>query len=331
MTDLELVAERTPTPAQVAAAAATAPDNPFLSAAYAAALHASGRAPVLLALRRRDGETLAACWATVRRGRLQCTVEVESWPTAGDRPEFLRGFLDFCHAEGAHHAQLGTFAATRAALPTTLVPAERWERCEHRLDLTDPAWREGRSSNHRRNIARGGRAGLRVVRAEGDEALALHERLTGASLSRRMERGEEVQGGSPQRRLLAALLASGAATVHQARLDDAVLSSIVLLRTPTAAYYHSAGTLPEGMRQGASHFLVGELAEQLAAEGLALFNLSGAEPANEGLYRFKAGFGTQPVPLEAARYDLRSGFQRAVQNAALGLRALVRRSRAVPA
>jgi hypothetical protein len=79
------------------------------------------------------------------------------------------------------------------------------------------------------------------------------------------------------------------------------------------------------MRQGASQFLVLDVATRLAAEGRSLFNLGGAEPASEGLYRFKAGFGTSARQLEAATYQVAGAVRRSVLWLADSARAVLSR------
>jgi lipid II:glycine glycyltransferase (peptidoglycan interpeptide bridge formation enzyme) len=78
------------------------------------------------------------------------------------------------------------------------------------------------------------------------------------------------------------------------------------------------------MRLGASQLLIFEVATRLAAEGLSVFNLGGAEPTNEGLYRFKVGFGTSARELEAASYQVGSAVRRGVLWLAESARAVFR-------
>ena len=56
-------------------------------------------------------------------------------------------------------------------------------------------------------------------------------------------------------------------------------------------------------------------------EGLELFNLGGADATEEGLARFKAGFGARPLDLEAARFDLATPLRRGLLAARRLLRA----------
>jgi lipid II:glycine glycyltransferase (peptidoglycan interpeptide bridge formation enzyme) len=123
------------------------------------------------------------------------------------------------------------------------------------------------------------------------------------SLERRQARGENVVAAGNAQEILA-LVGAGAGEIFQAVLGDQVLSSILVLASTRVAYYHSAGTTPEGMRAGASAFLIGAVAMELKSAGVAEFNLGGAEPENEGLYRFKSGFGCFVRELEQATFTV---------------------------
>jgi lipid II:glycine glycyltransferase (peptidoglycan interpeptide bridge formation enzyme) len=135
-----------------------------------------------------------------------------------------------------------------------------------------------------------------------------------ASLERRAKRGEEVEI-SQQHAWLLALLTSRSGELFQAVHGGKVLSSILILRSSQGAYYQSAGTLPEGMKLGASPFLVSRVAAILKEEGARVFNLGGAGTDNPGLRRFKAGFGTREVALQAASFCPKSMIERKVYSA----------------
>lgn len=89
---------------------------------------------------------------------------------------------------------------------------------------------------------------------------------------------------------------------------DTVHSSVLVLLAAKGAYYHSAGTSPDGMACGASPWLVHEAALVLRERGLEVFNLGGAIQASAGLFRFKSEFATTPVPLESVTYSTRGKF-----------------------
>jgi lipid II:glycine glycyltransferase (peptidoglycan interpeptide bridge formation enzyme) len=119
-------------------------------------------------------------------------------------------------------------------------------------------------------------------------------------MSRRRERGEDVPMAAENPQVVA-LVRSEFGEFFQAVREGTVLSSMLVIRSRTGAYYHSAGTSPEGMELGASHFLVYSVAQALQQEGLEVFNLGGAEIGSPGLRAFKSRFGTIPVETEAVR------------------------------
>jgi lipid II:glycine glycyltransferase (peptidoglycan interpeptide bridge formation enzyme) len=190
----------------------------------------------------------------------------------------------------------------------------RRTRQEHVLDLEREDVLGGVGSQHRRNISRAVKAGLSIHRTRQASACTQHVELMNASLERRAKRGEEVEISGQRTRLLA-LLTSRSGEIFQAVHGEKVLSSILILRSSQGAYYQSAGTLPEGMKVGASPFLVSRVATTLKQEGCRVFNLGGATPDNAGLHRFKAGFGTREVALEAASFCPKSVVARNVHTA----------------
>jgi lipid II:glycine glycyltransferase (peptidoglycan interpeptide bridge formation enzyme) len=132
-------------------------------------------------------------------------------------------------------------------------------------------------------------------------ACAQHLRLMNASLERRAKRGEDVEIREQHARTLA-VLTTRAGELFQVVNGEKVLSSILILRSSRGAYYQTGGTPPEGMKLGASPFLVSRVATILKQEGSRVFDLGGATTDNPGLHRFKAGFGTREVVLEAASF-----------------------------
>ena len=306
-------------------AADSAPSSPFLTPAFAHAQRRAGKEIALLSLRD-DGELRSCCLAATKRGRLRTTVEVFSLPDGGDRPEFAEGLRQFCRSVSADLLVVETLGSRTRGLPTLGGRISHRTRCEHVWTLPGKDLWAGLSANHRRNITRARKAGVVVAPAHEDAALATHLRLTDASLVRREQRGEDVRSGDSQAASWGLLLETHAGRLYQARLGDEVLSSILVLTAPDGAYYHSAGTSPEGMRLGASQLLIFDVATRLAAEGLSLFNLGGAEPTSEGLYRFKVGFGTTPQELEAASYQVGSVVRRGMLWLADSARAVLSRS-----
>jgi len=304
-----------------AAAAACDPANPFLTHAYAEAMRRLGYQPFLLTLR--EGTRLsAACAAFLKAGRLSRALEIVSLPALAPGPareRFWEGLRDFCRRARVSHVEAGTFASDPSDIPALPGEVSRRARREYVLDLrAENVW-AGLSSNHLRNVKAARKAGVGVRRGADAAALGAHLRLIESSLERRRERGEDAQAGDLAERV-AALAGAGAGELFQASLDGEVLSSIFVLLAERGGYYQSAGTSPEGMARGASHFLVHHVAEDLRGRGMEVFNLGGADESSAGLQRFKGGFGARAVELEAAEFFWGSALRKKLGTAARLLR-----------
>ena len=289
------------------------PANPFHTSQYVSASESLGNRACLVALNHGD-EMVAGCPAFLAGSFLGRSLVIDSLPAMPSPEVFWRGLLDFCRSLKVWRLQIGTYASPSAEIPHLPGEVGRQTRCEHVLDLDREDLLGGASSQHRRNISRAAKAGLSIVRTREAGARAHHVALMNASLERRAKRGEAVESPRQDARL-SALLSSGAAELFQATNGDQILSSILVLRSRQGAYYESAGTLPEGMKTGASPFLVSRVAAILKEEGSRVFNLGGATAENPGLVRFKTGFGTREVALEAASFCPKSLVEAKVQMA----------------
>ena len=276
------------------------PDNPFNTWAYAAARAVAGVEPWSLAVVR--GQELdAGCYGFLRRGRISSRLEVHSLPELQPETPFWEGLVRLCDEQKIDELQINSFGSSSAKIPLLRRELERRDRCEFRLHLTKPSLWQDFSSNHKRNIKRAKKAEMALVQCGDAEAAAVHAEVQVKSMRRREARGEQVSLAAdpgPSR----ALIDHGAGQLFQAIWNGQVVSSLLVLRAAKGAYYHSAGSTPEGMASGAAHFLVSAVAERLRDEGLELFNLGGAGSADDGLARFKSGFGAEPTKLVAARF-----------------------------
>jgi hypothetical protein len=269
-----------------------APNNPFLTAEYALSRRQLGDTPLMLE------HCQEACLAFLRRGRVTSALEIPSLPF---RPSsaFVSGLIDLCRDRRIYDTALNTFGSPALSIPKLPHELERRARTEFVMDLAVPAseWKTGET--HRRYIRRAERSAVRVrrVRMEGLED---HLSMCRQSMSRRQIRGEAVMSvaDSPE---VPSIVLNRAGELFQAVREDAVLSSMLVVMSRTGAYYQSAGTSPEGMEIGASHFLVHSVARMLQEDGVKTFNLGGAEIENPGLRAFKSRFGAAPVETEAVR------------------------------
>lgn len=294
----------------------SAPENPFLTAEYARARRRLGESLVML----ENGAQL--CPGYLKRGRISAALEIPSLPFAPSN-SFLATVAAFCRAHRIYDTNLNTFASPELSIPRLPQELERRSRTEFLLALTVPSEQWKISETHRRHIRRAQKNAI-AVRRTGSDGLQDHLALCQASMARREERGEDVPSVTDNSEATSLVL-SGAGELFQAIRDDQVLSSMLVLRSRTGAYYHSAGTRPEGMEIGTSHFLLHSVARTLQEEGIEVFNLGGAGPDMQGLRNFKSRFGTVPVETEAVRAVLCSPVHRLFVQACHALKKVVSR------
>lgn len=272
--------------------------NPFCTAEYAKAMQAGGRDVWIIVIETKDGPDAAL--ALIRRGRLSTELEIESTPRSASE-DFWQQVRSLCKRCKVTDLVVGSFASGPFTLPTLEGEIARRNRYEFVLRLPENGELTALSNNHKRNIRKAQNAGISIRRTrENVEWISEHLALMRKSSDRRIRRGESVviDGDGV---LQSALLKAGAGELFQAIHEGQVSSSIFVVLSRRTGYYQSAGTSPEGMSIGASHFLVSSVAGILAGEGREMFNLGGAEEGSS-LARFKSGFGAEAVALPAATY-----------------------------
>jgi Acetyltransferase (GNAT) domain len=290
--------------------AACDPTNPFYTPEYVSACESPGEQACFVGLCSGE-EVVSGCIGFLSGSFLHRSFTIRSLPSLPSPQTFWRGLLELCRALKVWHLQIDTYASSAGDIPRLPGELTRRTRLEHVLDLERKDVLDGLSSQHRRNISRAVKAGLCIHRTREGSAGAQHLELMNASLERRAKRGEEVKF-SQQHAWLLALLTSRSGELFQAVYAAKILSSILILRSSQGAYYQSAGTVPEGMQLGASPFWCHALPRILKEEGARVFNLGGASADNPGLRRFKAGFGTREVALQAASFCPKSMVERKV-------------------
>ncbi|MEM7226376.1 MAG: GNAT family N-acetyltransferase [Pseudomonadota bacterium] len=309
-------AEPDPSEAALERIARWAPLNPFYTAAYAAARRARGEQPWLLVLEDgADGAIAAACTAFFKGPRLV----VPSVPSMPEESDFWPSLSGTCREISATRLLLNSYASEPGTIPTLGQSFTLRARREFHLELGGDGVLRGLSSNHKRNRKRAEKAGVAIAPIDTREACQVHARLISASMQRRADRGEAVDTEIGAHNF-EHFVAAGAGRLFQASLEGQVFSSILVLGAARGAYYHSAGTTPEGMKCGASHLLICEVAQRLATEGITRFNLGGAGEEEVGLTRFKTGFGPQPVDLVAAEARFPGGLKERILVGLKGLR-----------
>lgn len=303
-----------PAPSLLAAAASLAPHNPFITASFVASRRSLGERPWLLGLEE-DAHLVSGCAAFMRVGYLNRSLDITSLPEIPHSDAFWGGLLQFCGRSRVSELWINSHASTVASIPSLPGERDRRPRCEYVFDLEhgDP-W-VGITAHHRRNIARARKRGLEIRRVSDGNACESHIQLMRASMQRRHDRGESLPLELCDRELMA-LIHSGSGELFQAVGGGELLSSMLILRAAAGGYLQTAGTSPDGMMCGASHLLVYSVATILQAEGARLFNLGGAASEQPGLQKFKAGFGTRTIDLEAAGFVLANPLKRILTHAA---------------
>jgi hypothetical protein len=287
--------------------AACDPTNPFYTLEYATASQSLGAQACFLGWCA-ENEVVSGCVAFLSGSFLRRCLNLPSLPNVPDPPAFWRGVLKTCRELKVWNLQIESYASQVGEIPPLPGELTRRNRVEYVLHLGRENVLDGVSSQHRRNISRASKAGLSIRRTRAQSACTRHHELMDASLERRANRGEMVP--RLEMAMPLALLASQSGEIFQAVDGDRVLSSILVLRSSTGAYYQSAGTSPEGMKLGASPFLISQVAGILKQEGVQLFNLGGAGEDNPGLQRFKAGFNVRQIALQAATFCPKSVAER---------------------
>jgi lipid II:glycine glycyltransferase (peptidoglycan interpeptide bridge formation enzyme) len=169
------------------------------------------------------------------------------------------------------------------------------------------------------------KAGLRVRITSDPAHLDEHVRLIDSSMQRREAKGENVPVGASSEELRP-YLESGFCRIFQAILGEETVSSMMVAHASTGAYLYTSGTSPTGMKMGASHFLVHEIAQTCQRQGAHVFNLGGVRDVNSGLGQYKRYFGAEMVNLEAAEFYVGSIWQKAISGGAQRMHGIVQKA-----
>jgi hypothetical protein len=271
------------------------PGFPFVEltpARYKSIFH-QPEAKVLLT--RRGGEVVDVGALILRRSRFAKTLVVTVASALQESDFFWRTVVGAAKGYGASELILEMFGEAAAEVRSFDHETVRHKTQIYVADLTKPDLAADLSSNHRRNLRKAEAAGFVVSTGDTAEAIENHVRLCGNSNERRAGRGEKIQGNK-DRKSTEAYLASGCGTLYQAVCAGETLSSILVVRIGSSAYYDTGGTSPEGMKMGGSHFLMFSVMQILKSQGILSFSLDVAN--TEGLIKFKTGFGAREWPLQ---------------------------------
>ena len=307
-----------PSEAFLANVAAWAPADPFCTAAYIKARSLLGYRPYGL-MEREDGEVISGFTAMMESGHLGRRLIVSSLQPPIAPEAFWEGVIKFCRLARVWELDFCRIAANDATIPQIAEQNERKTRPTYILDLSNEDLWAKLSQNHRRRNRRAQKAGIDLRCMSDVEDCRQHALLQMRSMARRTDRGEAVPEVT-RSRACSLYLQTGAGKIFEAVRDGEVLSSCLVLIAEKGAYYHSGGSSAEGMNCGSSHFLIHEISKTLQADSIELFNLGRVNEGNEGLERFKIGFGTERFPTEDARFFLGNQIRRRAITAARQIR-----------
>ncbi len=294
-------AETEQTEDMCSAIAAMEPTNTGYTWGYVSAVAKTGAKPIVIGTNE-AGNLICGCPAFIRTGKLHRSLQIQSLPRVPAGSEFWDGLLAFCREGRFHRVSIESYGSASAEIPALIGQTRRDKRWEFVLDLNQADLMAGMGADYRRLIRRAPGHGIEFQRTKESDSLREHQRVCSASADRRRKRGEGVQEAGTD--LPRALLNAGVAEVFQAVLKGRVVSSMVVVKAAKGAYQYSAGTDPEGMRLGASHFLVFQATQAVRAEGIEQYNLGGTRDLESGLAFYKARFGARVVPLESAELYL---------------------------
>ncbi|MGH8501152.1 MAG: GNAT family N-acetyltransferase [Gammaproteobacteria bacterium] len=247
-------------------------------------------------------------FGVLTRGLFNASLDVCVMPCVTEQDAFwgtLQHFISRMSVTSLLVESIG-LPRNKAAIPKLPGECQRYANVKlYVVNLESDSWAQGVSSNHRRNINKARKHGVKIVTSTGSAAIEAHLALIGASLVRRANRGEPTNLASDAEEVKE-ILSNDAAQLYQATIDGEVVSSKIVFTVGDYAFYDSGGTSEKGMRVGASHFLMFSLMWTLHGQGIKSLNLDVASKAAGGLARYKAEFGAQLWEVDRVECQLKS-------------------------
>jgi len=280
----------------------------FHSEGWARVLHQSyGHAPYYLAAMDNEGA-----------GALLPIMEVDS-PLTGRRGVAVP-FSDECAAVCAanHDAaylferalELGRerkwkYLEVRGAIPGIASTAIPWANyVGHVLDLSVglKALFSGLDASVRRAIRKAERNGVRTARSTSAEAMESYYSLH--CITRR-KHGVPPQPFAFFQRIVEHLFDTNHGFIMEARHEGHLVAASVFLHRGRTAIYKFGASDPSRLSLRANDLLMWAAIQWLTEQGYTEFSMGRSAASNEGLRRFKRGFGTTEQPICYFRHDLR--------------------------
>ena len=304
-------------PPQWDARVAAAGGMVFHGTPFARVIVAQGRTPWYLEFRAPAGEHGFGLAEMVRSrlplvGRARSRIVLQTapvLPTTIPLGAALHLVRELARKEGIGRAEFSSYGAVDPAATAVLRklgwPARR--RLEFLLPLGPDlaATLEHMSAGHRRNIRKAMSAGFGFREDSSIEGAARLRRLQEATYSRRWEQGNTSPHPMEEAyylRTVGAYLGAGAIRFWFVDRDGEEQSALGILVHGSRAYYLVGGTSEAGYGSRAAFAAFGFAIEALCNARVTELHLGGVPSEAEdpgspdhGLYRFKAGFGAEPV------------------------------------
>ncbi|GEM_PF-3704285 len=289
-----------------------APTNAFASRAYGAYLATQNGVPYVFEYN--EGASKISFLGILREGRLHKRLEIPSAPNCAPSHGVWEALQQWARKEWLTEINLLTFGSWLSTMPALGPLSHIKTRREYVLDLRPEQPFVKMRKGHKTNLSKARRAGLVLRRSASVDDCIEHAKLIDASMSRRLERGEDVTTGANMRPLLS-LLETGAGVLFQALYEDQVVASNLFLLAPEGAYNHTQGANDLGFEHGAAQFVLAEAMQALRDEGRWCFNFGGTDQFGSGLEKFKTGFSktTEVIELQAGTFGVRHRYLSALR------------------
>jgi hypothetical protein len=175
----------------------------------------------------------------------------------------------------------------------------------HRLDLgrTEGAILDGTASSTRRAIRKAEQSGLSVEFSQDlDTVRAFHELLC----KTRRRHGMPPQPFSFFQEIHRHILQAGKGWIALARVGRISVAGAVFFRFGSTAVYKYGASDDKFQQLRANNLVMWQSIQRLSHEGIQALDFGRTSLRNEGLRRFKLGWGTTERPIDYFRYDCRN-------------------------
>ncbi len=232
-----------------------------------------------------------------------------------DLHEAVRALRAFARQQRFGWLQCSAYASLRPSATETL--GELGFTVSPRLEFPVPlgesldATLSGMSSGHRRNVRKAVAEGFDLREDSSMNGAMTLRRLQDTTYARRWEMGQthaRPMSDEHYQQTIEAWLRAGGIRFWFVERDGRPLSALGILVYGSRAYYLVGGTAAEGYRVRAPFGAFAHVIRELCAAGVTELHLGGvpagaADDAHpdHGLYRFKRGFGGEPVTAWDAR------------------------------